>query len=127
MKICLEPEDHVICEDGARATFLRDIRGMFYALNGSYQCQEVASLSLTELLQGFFEFYGLFKYEQNAICVVHGKEITKRKGKGVIEVVNPLDPNLNSSIFVQEEALLRFRRLCLEAVRKLKYLESLQV
>ena len=63
-------EDYIICDDGTRATFLRDIRGNLHNLNGSYQSQEVAKLSLTELLQGFFEFYGLFDYQKNAICVV---------------------------------------------------------
>lgn len=43
-----------------------------------------------------------------------------------MDVVNPLEPNLNSSAFVQEEALLRFRRLCHQACRKLQYLDSLQ-
>ena len=63
-------EDYIICDDGTRATFLRDIRGNIHNLNGSYQSKEVAKLSLTELLQGFFEFYGLFDYQKNAICVV---------------------------------------------------------
>ena len=63
-------EDCIICDDGTRATFLRDIKGNIHNLNGSYQSKEVAKLSLTELLQGFFEFYGLFDYQKNAICVV---------------------------------------------------------
>ena len=55
-----------------------------------------------------------------------GKEVSKRR-RDVLDVVNPLEPNLNSSAFVQEEALLRFRRLCHQACRKLQYLDSLQV
>ena len=61
-------EDYIICDDGTRASFLRDIRSNLHNL--TYQSKEVAILSLTELLQGFFEFYGLFDYQKNAICVI---------------------------------------------------------
>ena len=30
-------EDHVICDDGTRASFLRDVRNHYYNLNGSYR------------------------------------------------------------------------------------------
>ena len=91
------------------------------------QCPEVASLSLTELLKGFFEFYGLFDYQNNGICVISGKEIRRRRIDAILDVVNPMEPNLNTSVFVQEEALMKFRRLCHQACRKLQYLDSLQV
>merc|ERR1711936_322299 len=54
-----------------------------------------------------------------------GKEGAKRR-RDVLDVVNPLEPNLNTSVFVQEEALMKFRRLCHQACRKLQYLDSLQ-
>ena len=45
-------KDRVLCEGRVDATYVRDIKGLFYALNSSYQNTEVAMLTLSELLQG---------------------------------------------------------------------------
>lgn len=86
--------------------------------------QEVADLSLFDLLQGFFKFYGLFDYHQYGICVVEGQPVKKRRD--ALDIINPLQPRLNCSSFVSLDTLIRFRKMCHQTCKKIQHLESLQ-
>lgn len=115
-------DDHVICDGNADATFLRDINGLRYGLTNS--SQEVADLSLFDLLQGFFQFYGLYDYQKNGICVIEGQPVKKRRD--ALDIVNPLQSNLNCSSFVSLDTLIRFRKMCHQTCKKIQHLETLQ-
>ena len=125
LKEMADEKDHVTSDEGIEANFLRDINGLRYALNKSFSHESVAELSLAQLLQGFFEFYGLFDYSKMSICVINGEPMSKRRD--ALDVVNPLEPHLNASAFVKSETVVKFRDYCLQTSAKFHYLEALQV
>ena len=111
-----EKSDEIKDEDGLNCTFKRDISGFEYALNNSLINTDIANMSLEQLLEGFFKFYASLDYNSVTICVVSGILQPKRKSdfRDALDIVNPFD-NRNVAANVKREAILRFRRSCIDA------------
>ena len=82
----------------------------------------------------FFKFYSKFDYEQASICVMSGKIQPKRgtnknmtaihRASVYLDVVNPLEPDLNVSANVQDYAVHVFKKKCLESLEKMEKIQS---
>ena len=64
-------KDRYTTEDGVDVGFLHDVGGeeVKRALN---RCYEDTSLSLEELLRGFFQFYAAMDFANTALCPISG-------------------------------------------------------
>merc|ERR1711963_177850 len=78
--------------------YLQDISDFGHALNKSYTDPNLQALTVTELLQEFFEFYADFDYNKSTICVLTGQEEPKsqreksfRNDQFAIDIINPID------------------------------------
>ena len=120
-----EKSDECTSEEGIDCTFLRNIKGFEHVLNASNTRPEVANLSLSELLSGFFEFYANFNFNESSVCVLSGTYQPKRRQVNhILDIVNPLEPRLNVAANVQDQTVIRFRRSCMRAYSMLQKAES---
>ena len=105
--------------------YLQDISDTIHVLNKSYTDPDLQALSVSQLLEHFFDFYSDFDYIAHSICVMTGTEQNKnqRQKNGIrersaIDIINPIDTWLNCSANISSDAVLRFKRLCLETLQR---------
>lgn len=109
-------EDRVITDDDVVCTFLRDLSGRQSQLNARYHD---SSLTLTDLLLGFFKFYGNFDYKHHTVCILTGECQPKRTQTSLtkhihscLSITNPLEPDLNVCANVTSFGLDFFKAKC---------------
>ncbi len=107
--------DRFTCVDGVDATFLRNPKGANLNIKTS-------EATISELLRDFFHFYGSeFDYRTQSASLVSGaieqnrvKTVAARMQRSsyALDVVNPLEPELNVSGNVQDFAVQQFKFCC---------------
>lgn len=110
--------DAFICEDGLQVRFKRDIGPLKPDLN---RCYAHAAPTPLELLQGFFQFYSQLDLASVCLCPLTGLTVPKNRAwskSSAMDIVNPLEPNLNVSYNVNATAVKLFSDKCAEAARK---------
>ena len=86
----------------------------------------ISDLTVTQLLQDFFDFYCDFDYGKHTICCITGTEQSKDQRKMsfrnsdriAIDIVNPIESWLNCAGNITVEAILRFKRSCMQTLQK---------
>ena len=143
-------KDKYVCEDGVVCSYARDISGLQPKLNSHWKWQPNVNISnslyksvgitqdafepmsLKQMLMDFFKFYAEFEYQRGSICVRTGQIQPKNHNKSpkvnhrvssFLEIVNPLEPELNVSSNVQQRAVDRFRKQCKASAKKLEKLQ----
>lgn len=101
--------------------YLQDISDTVHVLNKSYTDPDVQGLSVSQLLEDFFDFYSDFNYNEHSICVITGTEQNKsqrqkavHRERSAIDIINPIDTWLNCSGNISSDAVLRFKTLCMQ-------------
>ena len=144
-------KDEYACDDGVVCSYIRDISGLQPKLNSHWNWQPVLDrsntslvptpnlegsiepLTLKQMLKDFFAFYAEFDYARGSICIRTGQIQPKNKIAGHkvnhrvsfnLQIINPLEPDLNVSSNVQERALNRFRIECQASLKKIEALQS---
>jgi hypothetical protein len=115
--------DLVTCEDGLQVRFRQDIGPLKRDLN---QCFDSAVTPL-ELLQGFFQFYSRVDFTAVCLCPVSGQMRPKNRNwskSSAMDLVNPLEPQLNVSYNVNATAVKLFTDKCAEAASKMGQMEE---
>ena len=144
-------KDEYTCNDGVVCSYIRDISGLQPKLNLHWNWQPVVDRSNTNLqptpnlegsiepltfqqmLKDFFAFYAKFDYARESICIRTGQIQPKHKIMGRqsnhrvsfnLQIINPLEPDLNVSSNVQERAVNRFRIECQASLKRIEALQS---
>ena len=122
----LASEDDVIDvgnEEGLK--YLQDISDTVHVLNKSYTDSEVQALTISQLLEGFFDFYSDFDYNTTSLCVITGTEQKKGQREKVIlrersaiDIINPIENWLNCSSNVSSDAVLKFKSMCFKTLKR---------
>ena len=109
--------DSVTCEDGLQVRFRQDIGPLKRELNCSFD----SALTPLELLQGFFQFYSQVDFSAVCLCPITGQMTAKNRtwsNSSALDIVNPLESNLNVSYNVNATAVKLFTDKCAEAAKK---------
>ena len=153
-KLAHPSKDKYFCEDGVVCSYIRDISGLQPTLNSHWNLQpllnvdnasqienSIEPLSITQMLLDFFAFYAKFDYTKGSICVRTGQIQPKRKARDYggkngqnnmphhkvsfdLEVINPLEPELNVSSNVKDKALNLFRKHCQSSLKRMEELQN---
>jgi len=116
-------QDSYQCRDGVQCNFLHNISNQKGLLNKCFN----SDISLSELLLEFFQFYANYNFTTNALCPVSGTSIVKTrrwKNSATIDLINPLEKDLNVSYNVSKRAVEIFQEQCKESVSKIELLQS---
>jgi len=116
-------EDSYLCEDGVNIRFLHNISGQKEELNMCYS----SSLSLSDLFQDFLSFYSTYSFTSLALCPISGSSKSKDRSwrnSSALDMINPLEPDLNVSYNINKRALDLFQIKCLEGINKLELLKE---
>jgi len=117
--------DYFDCEDGINIQFLHDVSGQKEELNACFS----SSITLQDLFHGFLNFYSVFPFASTALCPITGSSKPKQKGwinSSALDLINPLEPDLNVSYNINSRALDMFQNRCREDSSKLKMFAQLQ-
>eukprot|EP00088_Acartia_fossae_P070781 TRINITY_DN9561_c0_g1_i4.p1 TRINITY_DN9561_c0_g1~~TRINITY_DN9561_c0_g1_i4.p1 ORF type:complete len:622 (-),score=62.01 TRINITY_DN9561_c0_g1_i4:53-1918(-) len=104
-------EDRYVCEGGLEATFLHNVAPHITKLNPNLH----SDTDIFELVHGFFDFYGTTNYTQRRLNPIKGEmeaKTTTWKKTAALDIINPLDPEMNVSHNVSQPALKQFTDLC---------------
>ena len=112
------PEDRIVsASDEVNCTFLRDVTAAHAQTLNAMRGND--SLRLHEMLKSFFKFYIDFRFDRKAIDILTGDtNRPSRDGRKVsnyvwdIDVVNPLEPELNICAHVGMEAVSVLKSEC---------------
>jgi len=118
--------DSYLCEDGVNIMFLHDISGQKEQLNACYS----SSVPLSELFQGFLVFYSTFSFSTLQLCPISGSSNPKNRSwrnSSALDLVNPLEPELNVSYNVNTRAVEMFQRKCKEDATKMEILQQAEL
>jgi poly(A) RNA polymerase len=110
-------KDEFNCEDGVSVKFLQDINPHLSSINQCYN----KDISLFELVQGFFEFYSQFEFNQHSLNPISGMTEVKNKmwpKTSALDIMNPIEPELNVSYNVNLAAVKMFGDRCAESRKK---------
>ena len=113
--------DFFVCEDGIDIQFLHNISGHKEQLNSCFS----SPIPLSDLLLGFLNFYSVFDFSSLALCPISGSSKPKQKSwrnSSAMDLINPLEPDLNVSYNVNLRALDMFQNRCREDSVKLQIL-----
>merc|ERR1712059_92315 len=116
-------KDRFLCEDNLTVSFLHNIDQMKPQLNLAYD----KSTSLSELLLGFFHFYSSLDLANSCLCPVTGSTRPKDKNwpnSSVLDIVNPLETELNVSYNINRNAVRMFQEKAGQAAERLSLLEK---
>jgi len=109
--------DRFVSEDGVTVNFLQDVGPHMSTLNTCLNSE----VDLFELLLGFFQFYGEFNFETHRLNPIIGKaevkDTTWNKSK-CLDLINPIEPDLNVSYNVSRTALKQFKEKCRESKKR---------
>lgn len=111
------------CEDGVNVQFLHNVSGHKESLNKCYS----SSISLLELLHGFFEFYAPYNFSTLALDPISGISRPKEKSwknSSALDLINPLEPDLNVSFNVNRRAVELFQTKCEQDINKILTLKE---
>jgi len=111
-------EDSYQCKDGVVCQFLHNIDNQKEQFNKCYN----SPISLAELLQGFFEYYAMYDFSKNVLCPITGTSKIKTRrwaNSSSLDLINPLEPNLNVSYNVSVKSVEKFKEQCRKAIKKL--------
>ena len=111
-------EDSYQCKDGVICDFLHNINNQKEQFNKCYN----SPISLSELLQGFFEYYALYDFSKNVLCPITGTSKLKTRrwtNSSSLDLINPLEPNLNVSYNVNAKSVEKFKEQCRVAIKKM--------
>jgi hypothetical protein len=109
--------DSVTCEDGVQVRFRQDIGPLKRDLNRSFG----SNLTPLELLQGFFQFYSQVDLSAVCLCPITGQMLAKNRAwskSSALDIINPLEPQLNVSYNVNAAAVKLFSDKCALAAKK---------
>ena len=112
-------EDSFHCEDGLEVNFLHDVDGRKPELNRCYHGQE----PLVDLLQGFFHFAAIYDFDSRCLCPVQGESRPKShswRHSATMDIMNPLETDLNISYNVNRQAVKLFQLRAAEATATLQ-------
>jgi len=113
------PDDSFTCQDGIQGKFLNDVEGRKAEFNRYY----VGGPSLAQLLHGFFIFYSDFAFDQKCLCPVSGTSKPKVRSwrhSSVMDIINPLETDLNLSYNINKQALAMFQQKSTRAATKME-------
>lgn len=114
-------EDVFQCEDGVEVKFLHNANNRKLELNWCFHSED----SLANLLQGFFQFYSQFEFDQLCLCPVSGQTLSKDRNwrqSSAMDIINPLETNLNISYNINRQAIKMFQEKAAETVINLSRL-----
>ena len=114
-------EDIFVCQDGVDVRFLHNINQKKEELNKSYH----STITLIELLRGFFDFYSTFNFKLTALCPISGQSRAKDAKwthSSALDIYNPLEPRLNVSYNINGKALSDFQEKCKQGRDRVKLL-----
>ena len=118
-------DDRFTCQDGIEGKFLNDVEGRKAEFNRYYQ----GGPSLTQLLHGFFVFYSDFAFDQKCLCPVSGTSQPKVRSwrhSSVMDIINPLETDLNLSYNINKQALSMFQQKATRAAIKMESIGMLE-
>ena len=118
-------DDRFTCQDGIQGKFLNDVEGRKAEFNRFYQ----GGPSLAQLLHGFFLFYSDFAFDQKCLCPVSGTSQPKVRSwrhSSVMDIINPLEPDLNLSYNINKQALTMFQQKSTKAATKMENVGMLE-
>jgi len=113
------PDDSFTCQDGIQGKFLNDVEGRKAEFNRCY----IGGPSLAQLLHGFFLFYSDFPFDQKCLCPVSGTSKPKVRSwrhSSVMDIINPLETDLNLSYNINKQALTMFQQKSTRAATKME-------
>eukprot|EP00092_Neocalanus_flemingeri_P005754 GFUD01006194.1.p1 GENE.GFUD01006194.1~~GFUD01006194.1.p1 ORF type:complete len:653 (-),score=224.23 GFUD01006194.1:52-2010(-) len=117
------PTDSYTCEDGVNIQFLHNINGLKDQLNLCYS----SDISLSHLFQDFLSFCSTYSFFSQALCPISGsskpKDLTWRNSSAM-DIINPLEPELNVSYNVNSRAVDMFQERCRQTMVKLETLNE---
>jgi len=114
--------DSYLCEDGVKIQFLHNISGQKEQLNHCFS----STISLSDLFQGFLTFYSTFSFPTQALCPISGSSKPKNRSwrnSSALDLINPLEPDLNVSYNVNTRAVEKFQKKCEQGIEKLEMLK----
>merc|ERR1712130_885024 len=118
-------DDRFTCQDGIQGKFLNDVEGRKAEFNRFY----LGGPSLTQLLHGFFLFYSDFAFDQKCLCPVSGTSKPKVRSwrhSSVMDIINPLETDLNLSYNINKQALTMFQQKATRAATKMENVGMLE-
>jgi len=118
-------KDFFVCEDGIDIQFLHNISGHKEQLNSCFS----SDISLSDLFLGFLNFYSVFDFYSLALCPISGSSKPKEKSwrnSSAMDLINPLEPDLNVSYNVNNRALDIFQSRCREDSVKMQKLRQVE-
>ena len=98
--------------------FLHDVCGVKPELNSCYS----SPVSLADLLAGFFHFFAQFDFDSRCLCPIAGEtraKDTRWKNSSAMDIVNPLETDLNLAYNLNKQAVKRFQMKAAEALSEL--------
>jgi len=110
-------KDRFVSEDGVVVNFLQDVAPHLSKLNACL----TSEIDLFELLLGFFHFYGEFNFETHRLNPITGKTEVKDRNwskSRSLDIINPIEPDLNISYNVSPTALKQFKDKCRESKKR---------
>lgn len=113
------PDDSFTCQDGIQGKFINDVEGRKAEFNRFY----LGGPSLVQLLHGFFLFYSDFAFDQKCLCPVSGtchSKVRNWRHSSVMDIVNPLETDLNLSFNINKQALTMFQQKSTIAITRME-------
>ena len=116
-------KDSFTTRDGVNVNFLHNINNQKELLNKCYH----SDISLFDLLHGFFSQYATYDFSKNVLCPITGTDQMKTKQwkhSSHLDMINPLEPDLNVSYNVSAKGLEQFKNECRKSIKKLNILKQ---